>query len=186
MQKFSIQQGRLLGARQVPSANFNQRPVGQVLALLVIHNISLPPGKYGGDYIEQFFQNRLKAEDHPYFADIVQLRVSAHLLIKRSGEVVQFVNFSDRAWHAGDSRFNNRSNCNDFSIGIEMEGCDDENFTEIQYAVLAEVSAALQCAYPQIIAANTCGHSEIAPGRKTDPGPCFNWQNYRQLWSELS
>ncbi|NQZ30062.1 MAG: 1,6-anhydro-N-acetylmuramyl-L-alanine amidase AmpD [Oceanospirillaceae bacterium] len=182
MQKFSIVDGQLLQARQVPSPNCNQRATGEVLELLVIHNISLPPREYGGGYIEQFFQNSLDVDQHPYFASIKDLHVSAHLLITRIGEVVQFVNFKDRAWHAGVSNYKDRRDCNDFSIGIELEGCDDEAFTQQQYQVLAQVSTALQSAYPLINVENTHGHSDIAPGRKTDPGDSFDWKKYRDLW----
>lgn len=182
LQKFSIVAGLLSGARQIPSPNYNQRDSSDVLDLLVIHNISLPPKQYGGGYVEQFFQNKLDASKHPYFDTIKDLQVSAHLFISRLGEVVQFVNFADRAWHAGVSRFKHRENCNDFSIGIELEGCDDEAYSQIQYQVLAQVSAALQREYPQITVANTCGHSDIAPGRKTDPGASFDWQIYQDLW----
>lgn len=147
--------------------------------LLVIHNISLPPGCYGGGYIEALFDNRLDAAAHPYFRDIASLKVSAHLLIDREGRITQFVPFDKKAWHAGQSCFQGREACNDFSIGIELEGCDDEAFTDDQYESLIEVTRLLMANYPRITLDRIVGHSEIAPGRKTDPGPCFDWKRLR-------
>ncbi|MEO4049239.1 1,6-anhydro-N-acetylmuramyl-L-alanine amidase AmpD [Pseudomonas sp. CAU 1711] len=166
------------GARHCPSPNFNERPQGEV-SLLVLHNISLPPGQFGTGKVQQFFQNRLPVDEHPYFADIAQLRVSAHFLIERDGAVTQFVSCNARAWHAGVSSFEGRENCNDFSLGIELEGTDDLPFSDAQYRALAELSEELLRAYPQMSAARICGHSDIAPGRKTDPGPCFDWARLR-------
>jgi len=147
---------------------------------LVVHNISLPPSEFNNGYIESFFCNELDCSVHPYFDEIKGLEVSSHLLIKRTGEVIQFVRFDQRAWHAGVSRFDNQDNCNDFSIGIELEGADDIEYEEVQYQVLAKVTVALQKAYPAIISNRIVGHSDIAPGRKTDPGPAFNWAHYKQ------
>lgn len=176
----NIIDGRLDAAQWLPSPNFGQRPSPEI-SLLVIHNISLPPGQYGGGYIQQFFCNQLDEDAHPYFQEISQLQVSSHLLIERSGKLVQFVNFNDRAWHAGVSQFCGRDNCNDYSIGIELEGCDDQPYTEEQYRVLAQVTGALLQAYPQLTEQRITGHEDIAPGRKTDPGPAFDWQKYRAL-----
>lgn len=165
------------GIRHCPSPNFNARPSGEI-SLLVIHNISLPPGQFGTGKVVELFQNCLCADEHPYFAGIAELRVSAHFLIQRDGDVVQFVSCLDRAWHAGLSLFEGRDNCNDFSVGIELEGTDDQPFTDIQYAVLAQLSAQLCAAYPAITPERICGHSDIAPGRKTDPGECFEWPRF--------
>ncbi|SFH95438.1 AmpD protein [Pseudomonas guineae] len=166
------------GIQHCPSPNFNQRPLGEV-SLLVIHNISLPPGEFGTGKVQAFFQNRLDADEHPYFASIASLQVSAHFFIERDGAVTQFVSCNERAWHAGQSRFAERENCNDFSLGIELEGTDDLPFTAAQYAALIALTQQLQAAYPAITQARICGHSDIAPGRKTDPGPAFDWQRMR-------
>ena len=149
--------------------------------MLVIHNISLPPGCYEGDCVERFFTNCLDWDEHPYFDEIRGVEVSAHLLIRRSGELVQFVDFDQRAWHAGQSSFQGRENCNDFSIGIELEGTDEEPYTEAQYSALSEIAAALIRHYPLLETDRIVGHSEIAPGRKTDPGPAFDWAHFRRL-----
>jgi len=170
------------GIRHCPSPNFNARPQGEI-SLLVIHNISLPPGQFGTGKVQEFFQNRLVADEHPYFAEIAALQVSAHFLIERDGDVTQFVSCLERAWHAGISKFDGRENCNDFSIGIELEGTDDLPFTEAQYAALIEVIRLLQSAYPGLTLERICGHSDIAPGRKTDPGPAFDWARLRQALS---
>ena len=177
---FQVIDGQLIGARQVPSPNYNQRPEQTEIQLVVVHNISLPPSQFGGGYIEQFFQNQLDWSQHPYFQTIKGMQVSAHLLILRSGEVLQFVNFNDRAWHAGRSSYLAKKECNDYSIGIELEGSDDLPFDETQYTVLAQVTAALQAAYPKILQ-HLAGHSDIAPGRKTDPGSFFDWVKFRTL-----
>ena len=166
------------GVQHCPSPNANQRPQGEV-SLLVIHNISLPPGQFGTGKVQAFFQNRLDASEHPYFAGIASMQVSAHFFIERDGVVTQFVSCNERAWHAGQSRFAERENCNDFSLGIELEGTDDLPFTAQQYVALIELAGLLQAAYPAITLARICGHSDIAPGRKTDPGPAFDWQRLR-------
>ncbi|TCH64599.1 1,6-anhydro-N-acetylmuramyl-L-alanine amidase AmpD [Acinetobacter sp. ANC 4862] len=175
---FQVIDGQLIGARQVASPNYNQRPEQTEIQLVVVHNISLPPSQFGGGYIEQFFQNQLDWSKHPYFQSIEGMQVSTHLLILRTGEVLQFVNFNDRAWHAGRSSYLAKKECNDYSIGIELEGSDDQPFEEVQYSVLAEVIATLQAAYPKILQ-HLAGHSDIAPGRKTDPGPYFDWPKTR-------
>ncbi|WP_339413877.1 1,6-anhydro-N-acetylmuramyl-L-alanine amidase AmpD [Pseudomonas sp. EA_35y_Pfl2_R5] len=166
------------GIQHCPSPNFNQRPLGEV-SLLVIHNISLPPGQFGTGKVQAFFQNRLDAHEHPYFESIASLQVSAHFFIERDGVVTQFVSCNERAWHAGVSRFAERENCNDFSLGIELEGTDDLPFTAAQYAALIKLTRQLQTAYPAITLQRICGHSDIAPGRKTDPGSAFDWQRVR-------
>jgi AmpD protein len=161
----------LTGAKQLPCVNFNERP-DTPISLIVIHNISLPPKKFGGRYIEDFFANQLDASHHPYFASIENLKVSSHLLIKRTGEVLQFVPFNKRAWHAGESCFKQQQNCNDFSIGIELEGTDDINYTQEQYKALNHAIKALKSCY---LITDIVGHSDISPGRKTDPGKAFDW-----------
>ncbi len=182
---FQVESGWLSGARAVASDNCEPRPAGQSPQLLVIHNISLPPGRFGGDCIERFFCNRLDWDEHPYFDEIRGVRVSAHLLIRRTGEVLQFVSFDDRAWHAGVSCYANRDNCNDYSIGIELEGTDDTPYTDEQYRVLQAVTVALLQAYPEMSAEHIAGHCDIAPGRKTDPGPAFDWGRYRRGIAQL-
>ena len=177
-----IENHLLAQARQVPSPNYGMRPEGEEISLLVIHNISLPPGQYGGPYIDDLFCNRLDCSADPYFGNLQDLRVSSHLLIRRGGDISQYVPFNLKAHHAGASKFGDRTQCNDFSIGIELEGCDDDQFTAAQYEVLADVTAALLAQYPAITPARIVGHSDIAPGRKTDPGPCFDWSRYRQLF----
>jgi len=158
--------------RRVVSPNFDGRPEGMPVELLVIHNISLPPDQFGGPGVEQLFTNRLDPGEHPYYAQIHDAKVSAHFFIRRDGSLIQFVSCLDRAWHAGLSQWQGRERCNDFSIGIELEGGDSQPFDDVQYAVLNRLSAALHAAYPLRA---TLGHSDIAPGRKTDPGPCFDW-----------
>ena len=164
----------LTQVRHCPSPHFDERPNGEV-SLLVIHSISLPPGQFGGPYIDQLFMGTLDPKEDPYFEDIYQLRVSAHCLIRRSGEIVQYVPFDKRAWHAGLSCFAGRERCNDFAIGIELEGTDTGSFTSIQYHQLNQIIKLLQSHYPEITAQRIVGHSDIAPGRKTDPGIGFNW-----------
>lgn len=161
------------------SPNCDSRPAGTQVDLLVIHAISLPPGVYGGPYITDLFMNRLQTTADPYFAQLSGLRVSAHFLIRRSGEILQFVALADRAWHAGLSRYEGRETCNDFSIGIEIEGCDEEPFESVQYASLIGLTRRLMRDSPGIAPERIVGHSDIAPGRKTDPGPCFDWALYR-------
>jgi AmpD protein len=173
--------GRLLGARQVDSPNCDDRPPGQVPELLVVHGISLPPGEFGGPWIDALFTNGLPADRHPYFATVAGLRVSAHLLVARDGSVVQYVPFQRRAWHAGASQWRGRERCNDFSIGIELEGTDATAYTPAQYDVLARIVAELCCAYPTLSADAVVGHSDVAPGRKSDPGIAFDWPLLRSL-----
>lgn len=179
--KFRIESGWLTSARRMPSPNHDARPAGVGIDLLVIHNISLPPGEFGGPWIDALFTNRLDPAVNAYFQDICTLQVSAHLLIHRDGEVVQYVPFEDRAWHAGASCYDGRERCNDFSIGIELEGCDDRPYGDEQYTVLAELTRGLMHYYPDITRDRIVGHSDIAPGRKTDPGPCFDWHRYHRL-----
>lgn len=178
MNRFTIgADGWCIGAVHTPSPNFDMRAEGMPIDLLVIHNISLPPGEFGGPYIADLFTNQLDCDIHPYFDQLRTLRVSAHFLIRRDGEVIQFVSANDRAWHAGVSNFCGRERCNDFSIGIELEGTDFQAFEPAQYASLAELAAALCTRYPL---ANVTGHEHIAPGRKTDPGPFFDWGLFRK------
>lgn len=179
--KINEQSGRLLPARLALSPHCDDRPVGSSIDLLVIHNISLPPGVFGEGYIEDLFLGRLAVSKHSYFESIATLKVSAHLLIRRDGEVVQFVPFDKRAWHAGQSHFNGRSACNDFSIGIELEGTDDLPFEEIQYQQLADITRCLMSVYSGITPKTIVGHSDVAPGRKTDPGSHFDWARYYGL-----
>lgn len=174
--------GWLTGVRRVRSPNHDARPTGTAIDLLVVHGISLPPGQFGGMAIERLFTNRLDPQAHPYFMGIAGFKVSAHLLIRRDGEVVQFVAFGARAWHAGASEFRGRTRCNDFSIGVELEGTDEVPYTARQYARLATVAKLLMCGFPAITQARIVGHSDIAPGRKTDPGPSFEWP---RLWRRL-
>jgi AmpD protein len=170
----------LAGVRRIDSPNQNDRP-SQDIDLLVIHNISLPPRQFGGPHVEHFFCNRLDAGAHPYFREIAHLKVSSHLLIDRAGNVTQFVPFDRRAWHAGESEYQGRKSCNDFSIGIELEGADDIPFTDAQYFTLARVTRELLEKYPSLSPEKIVGHSDITPGRKTDPGPSFDWARYREL-----
>lgn len=167
-------QGLLAGGEYIPSPNFDDRPPGSI-ELLVIHNISLPPDEFGGDGVERLFTNTLDAEAHPYYRAIAGLKVSAHFFIRRDGRLVQFVPCAKRAWHAGVSSWQGRERCNDFSIGIELEGCDTRPFTDEQYEALHSLTMALRAAYPL---RGIAGHSDIAPGRKTDPGPHFDWLRY--------
>lgn len=173
--------GWCLQALRIPSPNFDARPVGTISDLLVIHNISLPPGEFGGDSVVQFFCNQLDCSVHPYFEQLRGVRVSSHFLIARDGTLLQFVSVNDRAWHAGVSMFRGRSDCNDFSIGIELEGTDFDLFSPVQYDTITNLTRALQSVCPL---ADVVGHQHIAPGRKTDPGPCFDWPRYQQLLGE--
>ncbi|MCC2638913.1 MAG: N-acetyl-anhydromuranmyl-L-alanine amidase [Moraxellaceae bacterium] len=161
-------------ARHCPSPNCNPRPADAPPRLVVVHGISLPPGEFGGPWIDELFTNTLDPSRHPYFAEIAGLTVSSHLLIRRDGEIVQYVPFDLRAWHAGRSAYQGQDNCNDFSIGIELEGTDEQPYAEVQYHVLARVIRALNSRYPGTFG-HLAGHSDIAPGRKTDPGPAFDW-----------
>ncbi len=167
--------GLLSNARLCLSPNHDERPDASDISLIVIHNISLPPNQFGGQGIDQLFTNTLNKDEHPFYADIIDLRVSSHLLIRRDGEIVQYVPFHKRAWHAGESEFSGRRVCNDFSIGIEMEGTDFEPFEDIQYQVLIETLEVLLTSYKGLRADAITGHEHIAPGRKTDPGPYFDW-----------
>ncbi|MCK6406879.1 MAG: 1,6-anhydro-N-acetylmuramyl-L-alanine amidase AmpD [Rhodocyclaceae bacterium] len=164
--------GWLENVRREPSPNFDERPAGETISLLVVHAISLPPGEFGSDDVLALFANRLDPQRHPFFAGIADLRVSAHFLVRRDGELIQFVSCNARAWHAGVSCWRGRSRCNDFSIGIELEGCDEQPFADAQYETLNALIATLVRVYPlrEIV-----GHCHIAPERKTDPGPCFEW-----------
>jgi N-acetyl-anhydromuramoyl-L-alanine amidase len=175
-----LQTGLMRGAVQVPSPNCDARPPGVDAELIVVHGISLPPGEFGGPWIERFFTNSLPLDMHPYFAEIGELRVSSHLLVARDGSLTQFVKFTDRAWHAGESRYAGRVACNDFSIGVELEGVDTTPYEAAQYDTLGEVVAALCDAYPRLSPDRIVGHSDIAPGRKTDPGPAFDWERARR------
>jgi AmpD protein len=170
-------EGLLVNHSYIPSPNCDELP--GVIDSLVIHNISLPPGQFGGEGIAQLFTNQLDPTEHPYYATVANLKVSAHALIRRDGTVIQFVPLTKRAWHAGKSNLTGRENCNDFAVGIELEGTDDESFTEAQYQQLAELTHAICQFYPTITPERIVGHSDIAPGRKTDPGPHFDWGKYR-------
>jgi AmpD protein len=169
------------GVRQLASPYCDARPPGIELSLIVVHGISLPPGKFGGPWIDRLFTEGLPADAHPYFADMAALRVSSHLVVGRDGAVTQYVKFTDRAWHAGKSSYGGREACNDFSIGVELEGTDTIPYEPAQYAALAGIVAALCRAYPGLCAQRIVGHSDIAPGRKTDPGPAFDWVRAKRL-----
>jgi AmpD protein len=173
--------GLMLGVRQIASPNYDARPPGVEADLIVVHGISLPPGEFGGPWIDQLFTNTLPAEIHPYFAEVSSLRVSSHLVVQRDGAVTQYVSFTDRAWHAGTSFFQGREACNDFSVGVELEGTDTLEYEAPQYRALAEVVAALCAAYPRLSSQRMAGHSDISPGRKTDPGPAFDWPRAHRL-----
>ena len=173
--------GLLDAARQVPSPNADDRPAGCSAELIVVHGISLPPGEFGGPWIDALFTNTLDPSAHPYFAQIKGLEVSSHLLIRRDGEIVQYVPFHKRAWHAGKSHYQGRDRCNDFSIGIELEGEDHRAYAPEQYQALADIIKALCAAYPSLSLQQITGHSDIAPGRKTDPGPAFEWHTLTAL-----
>lgn len=167
-------QGLLSGCTYIPSPNCDARPAA-VIELLVIHNISLPPNEFGGDGVQRLFTNTLDADAHPFYQTIAGLKVSAHFFIRRDGQIIQFVPCLKRAWHAGVSRWQEKSRCNDFSLGIELEGSDFVSFTDAQYAALDRLTKVLRAAYPL---RGIAGHSDIAPQRKTDPGPCFDWARY--------
>jgi N-acetyl-anhydromuramoyl-L-alanine amidase len=181
--KVDLKNGIMQGVRQVASPNFDARPVGVVADLIVVHGISLPPGEFGGPWIDRLFTNSLPVDIHPYFQEIGELRVSSHLLVARDGALTQFVKFTDRAWHAGESRYEGRTACNDFSIGVELEGVDTIPYEAAQYDTLAEVVAALCDAYPRLSSERLVGHSDISPGRKTDPGPAFDWERAQRCIS---
>jgi len=176
-----IDSGWIRGVRKVPSPNCDARSPGSSLDLIVVHGISLPPGSFGGPWIDALFINRLDPDAHPYFASIAGLEVSAHVLISRDGALTQYVGFEQRAWHAGASEYRGRAGCNDFSIGIELEGADDVPYEPAQYTTLARLVRALRAEYPSLREAPLVGHCDIAPGRKTDPGPAFDWALCRRL-----
>jgi len=179
--KINSKTGLVESIDYIASPNCDDRPNGIDIDLIVIHSISLPPGKYGENWIEKFFTNVLPADEHPYFEEIKEMKVSAHTLIKRDGSLQQFVPFSQRAWHAGQSCYEGRDACNDFSIGIELEGTDDSDFEEAQYKSLATLVLSLEYTYPSISREKIAGHSDIAPGRKSDPGTGFDWGKLKQL-----
>ena len=178
--------GMVEGARFLPSPNCDARPNGFAPEVLIVHAISLPPGEYGGDGIEQLFCNTLDRKAHPFYEEVADLKVSAHLLIRRTGEIVQFVPLHLRAWHAGQSQCEGRPRVNDFSIGIELEGCDDAPFESGQYTALRDLTNAIIAAYPTITPDRIYGHSDISPGRKTDPGPHFDWAHFRASLKEAT
>jgi len=171
--------GWLSGVRHLESPNYDARPTNCAIDAIVIHSISMPPGECGGDDVDGLFLNRLNCSTHPFYEAVVDLRVSAHLLIRRDGSVVQYVSFSDRAWHAGVSQLMGRERVNDFSIGIELEGSEFTPFEEKQYQSLVEAARAIRKTYTGISEDRIVGHSDIAPGRKSDPGPYFNWTRFR-------
>jgi AmpD protein len=176
-----LESGLMRGARQISSPNHDSRPTGVEADLIVVHGISMPPGEFGGPWIDRLFTNTLPAELHPYFAEVGSLRVSSHLVVNRYGAVTQYVSFAERAWHAGKSIYQGREACNDFSVGVELEGTDTQAYEAAQYGALAEVVAALCTAYPRLSPDRLVGHSDIAPDRKTDPGPAFDWPRARRL-----
>ena len=181
-QKMFTQNGWLVQAEHMPSPHFDQRCDQEKVSLLVIHNISLPAGQFGQHYISDLFLGKLDTTQHPSFSDLAGVRVSAHCLIQRDGNIIQYVSFHDKAWHAGISQFNGRERCNDFSIGIELEGTDDIPYTPEQYQQLVNLTRCLQDDFPAIMS-NVVGHCDIAPNRKTDPGQSFNWDYFRQQLS---
>lgn len=183
---YSVDQisGLLTGAKLKLSPNRDERPNQELPSLIVIHNISLPPGQFGGDAVEAFFTNTLDHGEHPFYQEIENLCVSAHLFIRRCGEVIQFVPFHERAWHAGVSCYSGRERCNDYSIGIELEGADLMPYESAQYQALLEITQALLRVYPDLSAEKITGHSDISPGRKTDPGEAFKWYEFRLMLLE--
>ncbi len=178
--QLQIKDGWLVNERRVLSPHFDQRPEPKEISLLIIHYISLPPEQFGGGYIDDFFQGKLDPQAHPYFQEISPLRVSAHCLIERTGRVTQYVNFGDRAWHAGLSCFDGRDKCNDFAIGIELEGSNEQPFTDAQYLALQVLTREIMRTYPHITKERIVGHCDVSPGRKIDPGQYFDWQRYLQ------
>ncbi len=181
----SITNGCIDTTTQLSSPNNNERPDIDDIRLIIIHNISLPPDQFGNNWIDDFFLNKLDPSQHPYFEEIYKLEVSSHLLIRRNGSITQYVPFHKRAWHAGLSKHNDCDNCNDFSIGIELEGTDNTPYTEEQYVELASCCKALIETYPMISENTIVGHCDVAPGRKTDPGESFHWEKFRDLLSRL-
>lgn len=186
MFRVNVATGLVEPARQVPSPNQDQRPDPDDISLLVIHGISLPPGEFGGGWVDALFCNTLDVTAHPYFRGLAGLRVSSHLLIDRAGGLTQYVPLHRRAWHAGVSSWRGRERCNDFAVGVELEGTDSTPYTEPQYRVLAGLTRALLAAYPRLLPDAIVGHCDIAPGRKTDPGPAFDWNAYRRALSPES
>lgn len=178
--KINIESGLLESVRLCPSPHHDERPIGANIDMIVVHGISLPPGEFGTGAVETFFAGQLDTSAHPYYSGIAHLRVSAHLFIKRTGEIVQFVPFHQRAWHAGESSFEGKTRCNDFSIGIELEGTDETPYEPVQYQQLGQLIRLLREAYPEITADRIVGHADIAPGRKTDPGPAFDWDKLKE------
>ena len=184
MNRLSIRpDGWLAGVRACPSPNFDPRPAGMEVDLVVVHGISLPPGEFGNGAVTRLFRNELDASEHPAYSGLAGLRVSAHALVDRGGEVTQYVSLLDRAWHAGDSCHDGRPECNDFSIGIELEGTDTVPYERAQYDRLAELVRALMDRWPRIQPDRVVGHCDVAPGRKTDPGPSFDWTELRRRLS---
>jgi len=179
--KINTKSGLIEGVSYIPSPNMDERPDGVAIDLVVIHSISLPPGQYGGHWIEKFFCNQLPLDAHPYFKEIIEMKVSSHALIQRDGSILQFVPFHKRAWHAGESSFQGRDACNDFSIGIELEGTDTDAFESRQYDQLASLIRGLEQTYPLVTSDRVTGHSDIAPMRKTDPGSGFDWEKISKL-----
>ena len=176
-----VRAGWLGAARCVPSPNCDDRPAGVAPELIVVHGISLPPGEFGGPWIDALFTNSLPPDAHPYFAQVASLKVSAHALVRRDGEIVQYVPFHRRAWHAGASAWQGRQHCNNFSVGIELEGTDTRAYEQAQYSALARLVATLCRAYPTLSVDRMAGHSDVAPGRKSDPGIAFDWPLLRAL-----
>ena len=183
--KVDAETGCVLGASFIPSPNADERPCNQTIDLIVIHNISLPPGCFEGEDVIDLFLNRLDNSKNPYYQSLIGLRVSAHCWIRRSGEIIQFVPFHQRAWHAGVSSYNGREHCNNFSIGIELEGSDELPFESLQYERLIELTHALIAVYPTLAVGKIVGHSDIAPRRKTDPGPFFDWSFFKQQLGDI-
>src|SRR4030081_187539 len=179
--QIDLETGLMRDVRHIASPNHDSRPAGVEADLIVVHGISLPPGEFGGPWIDRLFTNSLPAEMHPYFAEVCSLRVSSHVVVARDGAVTQYVAFPQRAWHAGKSLYQGREACNDFSVGVGLEGTDPLPYEPVQYGLLAQVVAALCAAYPRLSPDRLVGHSEIAPGRKTDPGPAFDWPRARRL-----
>jgi len=173
--------GLTAGVRQVLSPHFDARPTGVLPELIIIHGISLPPGEFGGPWIDQMFTGGLSCDAHPYFRDLAGKRLSAHAMIRREGTIIQYVPFGQRAWHAGQSHYRGRAACNDFSIGIELEGTDNTPYTDNQYEQLGALVDALLITYSSLSSDHIVGHSDVAPGRKTDPGPSFDWERWRSI-----
>ena len=173
--------GWIAGARPCPSPNFDPRPAGAEIDLVIVHGISLPPGEFGGDAVTRLFCSELDSSEHPAFGELAGLRVSAHVLIDRTGRITQYVSFLDRAWHAGDSHYRGRAACNDFSIGIELEGTDAVPYERSQYDTLADLVRAVMARWPSVRPERIVGHADVAPERKTDPGPSFDWGEFRRL-----